>query len=57
MVRLMAVIANRLLGSGSANTWARDIIKQVGKHSGLELDRGPNALWRKGGLMYPIPFR
>ena len=48
--------------------WAFNIIKQVGNYaesyernvgmgSGLKLERGPNALWSKGGLMYPIPFR
>ena len=53
---------------GLDNAWAYNIIKQVGnynesyernvgKDSGLKLDRGPNALWSKGGLMYPIPFR
>ena len=50
------------------NAWALRIIKQVGNYSeayernvgmgsALKLDRGPNALWTKGGLMYPIPFR
>jgi len=53
---------------GLDNAWAYNIVKQVGnysesyernvgKDSGLKLDRGPNALWSKGGLMYPIPFR
>jgi general L-amino acid transport system substrate-binding protein len=53
---------------GIDNAWAYNIIKQVGnyaesyernvgKGSGLKLDRGPNALWSQGGLMYPIPFR
>jgi general L-amino acid transport system substrate-binding protein len=53
---------------GIDNKWAYSIIKQVGnysesyernvgKDSGLKLERGPNALWNKGGLMYPIPFR
>jgi len=50
------------------NAWAYNIIKQVGnyaesydrnvgKDSSLKLDRGANALWTQGGLMYPIPFR
>jgi general L-amino acid transport system substrate-binding protein len=53
---------------GLDNAWAFNIVKEVGnysesyernvgKNSGLKLDRGPNALWTKGGLMYPIPFR
>ena len=54
--------------TGLDNAWALNIIKQVGNYSesyernvgmasSLKLDRGPNALWTKGGLMYPIPFR
>ncbi len=53
---------------GLDNAWAFNIIKQVGNYSesyernvgmasSLRLERGPNALWSKGGLMYPIPFR
>ncbi len=53
---------------GLDNAWALNIVKQVGNYSesyernvglasSLKLDRGPNALWSKGGLMYPIPFR
>lgn len=53
---------------GLSNDWALNIIKQVGNYSEsyernvgmgstLKLDRGNNALWSKGGLMYPIPFR
>ena len=48
--------------------WAYNIIKQignygevfernVGKTSPLKLDRGVNALWTQGGLMYAMPFR
>ena len=53
---------------GLDNAWAYNAIKQVGnysesyertvgKASSLKLDRGPNALWTNGGLMYAIPFR
>lgn len=53
---------------GLDNAWAYQIVKQVGnygesfernvgKGSSLKLDRGPNDLWSRGGLMYPIPFR
>jgi len=53
---------------GLDNAWAFNIIRQVGDYSessernvgqdsGLKLERGPNALWNKGGLVYPIPFR
>jgi general L-amino acid transport system substrate-binding protein len=48
--------------------WAYNIIKQVGnygevfdrnvgKDSPLKLERGLNALWTKGGLMYGMPIR
>ena len=53
---------------GLDNAWAFNIIKQVGNYgesyernvgmgSPLKLERGPNALWTQGGLMYAIPFR
>jgi general L-amino acid transport system substrate-binding protein len=31
--------------------------RNVGKASPLKLERGLNALWNKGGLMYAIPFK
>jgi general L-amino acid transport system substrate-binding protein len=31
--------------------------RTVGKDSALKLDRGVNALWTKGGLLYAMPFR
>ena len=31
--------------------------RNVGKSSPLKLDRGLNATWTKGGLMYAIPFK
>ena len=53
---------------GLDKEWAYRIVKQVGNygqsfeaHVGpntpLELPRGVNALWNKGGLMYPMPVR
>ena len=53
---------------GVDEKWAYNIIKQVGnygesfernvgKGSALKLDRGPNELWTKGGLMYAWPIR
>ena len=53
---------------GADEKWMYNVIKQVGnygesydRHVGpatpLKLDRGQNALWTKGGLMYAIPFR
>jgi general L-amino acid transport system substrate-binding protein len=59
-------------GNGKAlgldEKWAYNIIKQVGNYgesfernvgqaSPLKLQRGVNALWTKGGLMYPLPLR
>jgi general L-amino acid transport system substrate-binding protein len=48
--------------------WLYNVVKQVGnygeifernvgKESPLKLERGVNALWTKGGLMYAMPFR
>jgi general L-amino acid transport system substrate-binding protein len=53
---------------GLPNDWSYNIIKQVGnygevyaRHVGpstaIGLARGPNELWNKGGLMYPMPVR
>ena len=53
---------------GLDEKWAYNIIKQVGNYAEvfdrnvgpktpLKLERGLNALWSKGGLMYPYPFR
>lgn len=50
------------------DSWAYNIIKQVGnygevfernvgKDSALKLERGLNALWTQGGLMYAMPIR
>jgi general L-amino acid transport system substrate-binding protein len=59
-------------GNGKAlgldEKWAYNIVKQVGNYgesfernvgmaSPLKLQRGINALWTKGGLMYPMPLR
>jgi general L-amino acid transport system substrate-binding protein len=53
---------------GLDNAWAFNIIRQAGNYgesfdrnvgagSALKLERGENALWTRGGLMYAIPFR
>ncbi|HVZ09830.1 amino acid ABC transporter substrate-binding protein [Rhodopila sp.] len=53
---------------GLDNAWTYNVIKQVGNYgeafernvgmgSSLKLERGENALWTKGGMMYAIPFR
>ncbi|MEJ1436074.1 MAG: amino acid ABC transporter substrate-binding protein, partial [Candidatus Sedimenticola sp. (ex Thyasira tokunagai)] len=55
-------------GLGLSNTWARDIIKQVGNYgesfernlgmeSPLKIRRGYNALWNNGGILYAPPIR
>lgn len=31
--------------------------RDAGQHSPLQLERGMNALWTEGGLMYPLPAR
>ncbi|WP_425068450.1 amino acid ABC transporter substrate-binding protein [Reyranella sp.] len=54
--------------AGVDEKWMYNVIKQVGnygesydRHVGpataLKLERGQNALWTNGGLMYAIPFR
>ena len=53
---------------GVDDEWAYRIIKQVGNYgesfernvgpnTPLQLPRGLNALWTKGGLHYPMPIR
>lgn len=53
---------------GLSNEWAYNIIKQVGNYaemfdrnvgagSPLKIERGVNALWNKGGILYAPPIR
>ncbi|WP_439595848.1 transporter substrate-binding domain-containing protein [Falsiroseomonas sp.] len=53
---------------GLPDDWAFRVLSQVGNYaevyerslgegSALKLERGLNALWSRGGLMYPIPMR
>lgn len=50
---------------GLSNQWASHIVRLVGNYndiwerhlSPLGLERGPNALWRDGGVMIALPFR
>ncbi len=55
-------------GLGLSDDWAYQIIKQVGNYgeafernvgmgSPLKIERGLNALWSKGGIMYAPPLR
>ncbi len=66
--RLLGVEGDMGEKLGLSNKWIYNIVKQVGnygesfdKHVGpntpLKLTRGVNALWNKGGLMYPMPIR
>ncbi len=56
------------LGLGLEPDWVVDVISAVGNYGEIydrnlgpgtpfELDRGPNALWTEGGLMYAPPYR
>ena len=66
--RLLGVTPGVGKGLGLDDRWAARVIAAVGNYgemfernlgvnSELELERGPNALWTKGGLMYALPFR
>jgi general L-amino acid transport system substrate-binding protein len=66
--RFLGVSAGMGKALGLDDNWAYNIIKQVGNYSeifersvgpktALGLERGLNALWTDGGLMYAAPFR
>ena len=66
--RLLGVTASMGTALGLDDKWAYNIIKQVGNYgeifernvgpnTKLGLQRGLNALWTQGGLMYAAPFR
>ncbi len=66
--RLLGVTAGAGKSMGLDDAWAYNIIKQVGNYgesfernvgqgSPLKVERGLNALWNKGGLMYGLPIR
>jgi general L-amino acid transport system substrate-binding protein len=66
--RLLGVTAGNGRALGLDERWAYNVIKAVGnygeifeRHLGretpLRLERGINALWTQGGLMYAIPLR
>lgn len=53
---------------GLDNDWAAQIVKQIGNYgesfernlgaaTRLKIGRGQNALWKNGGLQYPLPLR
>ena len=41
----------------AGGNYAEIFERNVGKASSLKLDRGLNATWTKGGMMYAIPFK
>jgi len=66
--RLLGVEGDMGKSLGLTNEWAYLAIKSVGNYgemfernlgaqSPLKIQRGLNALWNKGGQMYPMPFR
>jgi general L-amino acid transport system substrate-binding protein len=66
--RFLGVIPGMGKSLGLDDKWAYNVIKQVGNYgeifernvgvnTSLGLERGLNALWTKGGLMYGAPFR
>src|SRR3954470_24635553 len=66
--RMLGVTPGMGKALGLDEKWAYNAIKAVGNYgeifdrnvgdkSPLKLDRGPNDLWTRGGLMYAIPIR
>ena len=66
--RFLGVIEEKGKELGLPNDFAFQIIKQVGNYgesfernvgpsTPLKIERGLNALWKNGGLMYNPPFR
>ena len=66
--RFLGVTPGYGKAAGVDEKWMYNVIKQVGnygdsfernvgKATPLKLERGQNALWTNGGLMYAIPFR
>ena len=68
VLRLLGIEGEMGKQLGISADWAYNIVKQVGNYSEvyerhvgvntpLKLERGINALWTQGGLMYAPPFR
>lgn len=63
--RLLGVYGEFGAVLGLPNDWAYNIIRLVGSYddvwqrnlSPIGLQRGPNRLWKDGGLMFALPFR
>ena len=68
IMRLLGVTPGNGKALGLNEKWAYNIIKQVGnyaeifernvgKNTPLKLERGLNALWKDGGIMYSPPLK
>ncbi|MBI2160687.1 MAG: transporter substrate-binding domain-containing protein [Candidatus Rokubacteria bacterium] len=66
--RLLGLEGDMGKNLGVGNEWAYNIVKKVGNYAEiyernvgprtpLKLERGANALWKNGGLQYPMPVR
>lgn len=66
--QLLGVTPGNGRALGLDEDWAYEIVRQVGNYgesfernlggrSLVKVERGQNALWRDGGLMYPLPIR
>jgi len=66
--RLLGVEGDMGKNLALGNDWVYNIVKKVGNYgesydrnvgpkTPLKLDRGSNALWKDGGLQYPMPVR
>ncbi|MGH7279323.1 MAG: transporter substrate-binding domain-containing protein [Candidatus Rokuibacteriota bacterium] len=66
--RLLGVEGDMGKNLGVGNEWAYTIVKKVGNYAEsyernvgprtpIKLERGVNALWKHGGLQYPMPVR
>ena len=68
VMRFLGVTAGNGKALGIDEKWAYNIVKQIGNYgevfernvgvnTPLKIERGLNALWTKGGLMYAPPFK
>jgi general L-amino acid transport system substrate-binding protein len=65
--RLLGVSGELAKGLGLSNDFMVPVLKQIGNYAevyerylgpkGINIPRGPNKLWKDGGLLYPMAFR
>ena len=65
--RLLGVSGDLGKNLGIPNDFIVSVLKQVGNYAevydrhlgpnGIDIPRGPNKLWKDGGLLYPMAFR